>query len=148
MTNLTKKLSFPAVLTCTSAVLAIVALIVAVVSCSGEGFSMDQLPIVAAGTAAAALLCAGVLAISLKRGDGVVSSVLMAAMVLALGLCIYEMVMGKSDVFGTVIFSDLEKGYAPAEQASTLGLVSIVLYLVSAVVACVGSFGDFSVKRG
>lgn len=147
MTNSTKKLSFAGVLTCASAVLAIAALIVAVVSCSGDGFSMEQMPLVAAGTVVAVLFCAAVLAVTLRRGDGVVSSALMLVVILALSLCIYEMVMGKSDVFGTVIFSDLEKGYAPAERASNLGIVSIVLYLVSAVAACVGSFGSFSGKR-
>ena len=46
MKNILKKLSLPAYLFPLSAVLALIGLIVAVVSCSGEGFGMKEMPLV------------------------------------------------------------------------------------------------------
>ena len=44
------------------------------------------------------------------------------------GGCVCAMVQGKSDVFGTVIFSAPELGYAAAEQTGALDVVSLVSY--------------------
>ena len=140
MKNILKKLSLPAYLFPLSAVLALIGLIVAVVSCSGEGFGMKEMPLVVILTIGVALMAAGIIAGVAKCGEHPVVSAVAFLMVLMLAGCVCAMVLGKSDVFGTVIFSALERGYAPAEQASALGVVSIVFYLVSAVAAGVGSF--------
>ena len=127
-----------------SAVLAVTALIVGIVSCTDEGFAMNETPIIVLLTVAAVILCAALTYTTGKKGDGLIPSVLLWLMVVALAVCVCEMVMGKSQVFGTVIFSDLEKGYAPAERASNLGLVSIVLYLFSSAIASVAAFFKLS----
>lgn len=140
MKNILKKLSLPAYLFPISALLALVGLIVAVVSCSGEGFGMKEMPLLVILTIGVLLMAAGIIASVAKCGDHPVVSAAAFLMVLMLAGCVCAMVLGKSDVFGTVIFSALERGYAPAEQASALGVVSIVFYLVSAAAACAGSF--------
>jgi len=140
MKNMLKKVSLPAWLFPLSAVLAIVALLVAIISCSGEGFGMKEMPLVITLTVIAALLAVGMVFAAGKKGDNVIVSAAAYVVVLLLAFCVCAMVMGKSDVFGTVIFSALERGYAPAEFASSMGIVSIVLYLVAAVAAMVGSF--------
>lgn len=144
MMDIMKKLSAPAYLLCVSAVAALVGLIVAVVSCSGEGFGMSQMPMIVFLTIVAIFLAVGALYLAGKNGDGMVTSVIVLAMVVALSFCIFQLVLGKSDVFGTVIFSDLEKGYAPAERASYLGIVSIVIYIVAVLISSVSAFFRFS----
>lgn len=139
-----KKLSVPGYFLFAGAALSLVALIVAIISCTGEGFGMEELPIVALLTVAALALCAGVTFVAGSKGDNVLVSVMVFAMVVALTFCVYFMIMGKSDVFGTVLFSDLEKGYAPAEQACWLGVVSIVMYMVASVATAVGAFFKLS----
>lgn len=140
MKNILKKLSLPAYLFPISALLALAGLIVAVISCSGEGFGMKEMPLVVILTVGVVLMAAGILWAVGKSGEHPVVSAAAFLMVLMLAGCVCAMVMGKSDVFGTVIFSALERGYAPAEQASALGVVSIVLYLAAAAAAAVGSF--------
>ena len=139
MKNL-KNLSIPSYLLPIAAVAYVIAMIIAIVSCTGEGFGMANLPWVAVLTVAAVLLCGGALLLASKRGDKTLSSLSVILMVAALSACVYLMIYGKADVFGTVIFSDLEKGYAPAERASGLGLTSIIFYLVSLALVMVASF--------
>lgn len=141
-----KNLTVTAYLLCVSAVAALVGLIVAVVSCSGEGFGMSQMPMIVVLTVVAIALAVGTLYLAGKNGDGIVPSIAVLAMVVALAFCIYQLVLGKSDVFGTVIFSDLEKGYAPAERASYLGVVSIVIYIAATLISALGAFFKFSKK--
>lgn len=141
-----KNLTAPAYLLCISAIVALAGLIVAVVSCSGEGFGMSQMPMIVALTVLAVVLAVGTLCLAGKNGDGIVTSVAVLAMVIALAFCIFQLVLGKSDVFGTVIFSDLEKGYAPAERASYLGVVSIVIYIVATLITTVAAFFKLSKK--
>lgn len=43
-------------------------------------------------------------------------------------------------VVGMVMFSDLEKGYKPAEDACYIGLASSIIYIVASVVAAIGAF--------
>lgn len=38
------------------------------------------------------------------------------------------------------MFSDLEKGYKPAEDACYIGLASSIIYIVASVVAAIGAF--------
>ena len=96
------RLSLPAYLIPLAAVLAVIGLIVAIVSCTGEGFGMASLPWVAVLTIAAVLLCGGILYFSATKGDRALPSLGLLLMVLAVSGCIYLMVYGKADVFGTV----------------------------------------------
>ena len=146
MAENTRKLTVPAWFVAAGAAIGVLALLVAVVSCTGEGFGMKELPMVALLTLAAVLLCAGILLIARSRGDNVFVTVMVFLMVIALAFCVYQMIMGKSDVFGTVLFSDLEKGYAPAERATWLGIVSIVMYMAATLVTAIGAFCTLSKK--
>lgn len=146
MKEIRKNVSAPAYLICISAVVALVGLIVAVMSCSDEGFGMAQMPLIAGLTVLAIALAVGTLYFAGKDGDGIITSIAIFAMVIALTFCIYALVLGKSDVFGTVIFSDLEKGYAPAERASYLGIVSIVIYIAATLISAIGAFFKLSKK--
>lgn len=140
MFDFLKKVSPAAYLFAGSAVISLVAMIIAAVSCSSEGFGMKELPIVIVLSVAALICGAAIVFASGKFGDGIVSTVLVVAMTLATIFCVYAMITGKSDVFGTVLFSDLEKGYAPAERACNLGIASIVVYLIAAVLTAAGGF--------
>lgn len=144
MKNLLKKLTMPAYLYPLCALIALAALLVAVSSCADEGFGMAEMPVVISATVIVVVLAALLLVNIIKCGDGVITTVLAYLLVLALAVCVYAMVMGKSAVFGTVIFSALERGYEPAERASAMGVVSIVMYLVSAACAVVGAFFPLS----
>ena len=139
MKNL-KNVSVPAYLFPIAAVASVIALIVAFVSCTGEGFGMASLPLVAALTMIAVLLGFGTVYFTARKGDKILSTACAFLMVVSLSFCVYLMIYGKADVFGTVLFSDLEKGYAPAERASNLGLASIVIYLISLLLIMVASF--------
>lgn len=140
MFDFLKKVSPAAYVFAGGAVISLVAMIIAAVSCSGEGFGMKELPLVIVLSIAAVILGAAIVFVSGKFGDGILSTVLVVAMTLVTVFCVYAMIMGKSDVFGTVLFSDLEKGYAPAERACNLGIASIVVYLIAAVVTAAGGF--------
>ena len=147
MMDYIKKLSVSGWLLAVGACLAVLGLIVALISCSGEGFGMAEMPLIALLSIASVALFVGIVFVSASKGDGVITSVMVMAMVLALTFCVYFMIIGKSDVFGTVLFSDLEKGYAPAESAAWLGVVSIVMYIVATLAAAVGAFGSISKNR-
>lgn len=138
-----KKLSTASYLHLISAVLALAAMVVAIVSCTQ--IPMPVLPLVIVLTVAAIALTLGTVVIANKKGDGLLPSILMVLSVAAIAFAIYQMVMGKSDVFGTIIFSDLEKGYMPAEHATWTGVASIVVYIASAVASIVASF--FKVEK-
>ena len=140
MLNILKKVSPASYLFAGGAVISLIAMIIAAVSCSGEGFGMKQLPLVIVLSVAAVILGVAIVFVSGKFGDGILSTVLVVAMTLVTVFCVYAMIMGKSDVFGTVLFSDLEKGYAPAERACNLGIASIIVYLIAAVVTAAGGF--------
>lgn len=135
-----KKMSAMAYLFPVSAVAAVVALAVAVFSCSGEGFAMEEMPLIVVLSVAAVILNLAVIIVGAKTNDGILTAMCIWAVILCLAACICAMVIGKSDVFGTVIFSDLEKGYLPAEQACYYGVASIIVYIVAALSAAVGSF--------
>ncbi len=140
MFDFLKKVSPAAYVFAAGSVISLIAMIIAAVSCSGEGFGMKQLPLVIVLSVAAVILGVAIVFVSGKFGDGILSTVLVVAMTLVTVFCVYAMIMGKSDVFGTVLFSDLEKGYAPAERACNLGIASIIVYLIAAVVTAAGGF--------
>ncbi|HHW90126.1 MAG TPA: hypothetical protein GX745_04400 [Clostridiales bacterium] len=50
------------------------------------------------------------------------------------------MIMGKSDLMGTIWFSELERGYKPAEDALAIGVAGIIIYFISAIMASVSAF--------
>ena len=124
---------------------AVVSFIIAVISC--VDISMSQLTSVGVLTAVGIACSLAAMYVSSVKGDGLISTVLILLTVAALSLTVYQMVMGKSDVFGVVIFSDLEKGYAPSENAAWRGVAAIIGYLVSALAAAVGSFTDLSAGK-
>lgn len=135
-----QKVSIPAYSFILSAVISLVALIVAAVSSSGEGFGMTEFPLLVVLTIVNIILGVAIPVVSRRMGDNLIVTVMAVVMVVFTILCVCLMFLGKMQVFGTVLFSDLEKGYAPAEQACWLGVASIVIYLVATLVAAVGSF--------
>lgn len=134
MKDFFKNTSIPAYVTAGSAILSLIAMIIAAVSCSAEGLGMAELPGVIVLSIVSLLLAAGIMYMSYKSSDNLIITLLVVAMVLVGMFCVYFMIFGKMQVFGTVIFSDLEKGYAPAEQACYLGMASIIIYLISTIV--------------
>ena len=76
----------------------------------------------------------------MKFGEKPWVSAVVALTVLFFALATCFMIMGKMDVMGTVMFSDLEKGYKPAEDACYIGLASSIIYIVASVVAAIGAF--------
>jgi len=139
-----KKVSIPAYLFVASAVISFVAMIIAAVSSSDEGFGMPEFPAIVVLTIACIILSLAIVFLSGKYGDSFITTILAVAMVICSTFCVYAMVFGKMQVFGTVLFSDLEKGYAPAERACSLGIASIVIYLIGALTAVVGGFFKLS----
>ena len=82
----------------------------------------------------------GAVALAVKFGEKPWVSAVVALTVLFFALATCFMIMGKMDVMGTVMFSDLEKGYKPAEDACYIGLASSIIYIVASVVAAIGAF--------
>ena len=124
---------------------AVVAFVIALLSCTE--IPMNQMTSVGLLTVAGVILALGALYVAHTKGDGLVSTLMIVLSVAAFSFAIYQMVMGKSDVFGVVIFSDLEKGYAPAERATWMGVASIVTYLVSTLITVCGSFFALDTKK-
>lgn len=139
-----KKLSIASYLLIGAAVLSIVGLIVSMISCAGQGFSISQMPMIIMFTILSVLLIGATIYVIGAHGEKTWVSLLILATVLLLTLCFYLMVEGKSDVMGTIWFSDLEKGYKPAEDALSIGVVGMVFYLVSAIVASISAFFKLS----
>ena len=140
MKDILKKITTPAWLVPVGAAASVVALIIALISTIDEGFGMKETPWIVLLTLAAVALCAGALFFVAKNGDGFLPSLFVFLMVVALSFTVYLLVMGKSGVFGTVLFSDLEKGYAPAERACWLGVAAIVLEMIAALVTAAAAF--------
>lgn len=135
-----KKVSVASYVLALGVVIALVALIIGIVSCSGDGFWEDEMGGVIAFTVVG-IVCAGVAVLSaVKFGEKPLVSVLVALTVLFFALATCFMIIGKMDVMGTVIFSDLEKGYKPAEDACYIGLASSIVYIVASLVAAAGAF--------
>lgn len=147
MKNIVKKISVGGWIVCLGAVLGLVAMIIALVSCSNEGFFIAQLPLIIVFTVLACLLLLGSLAFAGLRGDNWISSIGVVGGAVLLMLALFDLVAGKEDVLGTVLFSDLEKGFAPAEFACYVGVVAMAFYAVSILVIAIGSFLRLSRKE-
>ena len=144
MKDLIKKISIGGYIAIAGGVLGLVAMIIALVSCSPEGFAIVQIPMIIIFSLLALILLVGAVVLSAWKGDGLLWNGLTTVMVLGavvlLTFTLFNMIDGKQDVLGTVMFSDLEKGFAPAEFACYVGFASMIVYLVSIVVTLVGSF--------
>ncbi len=143
--NIFKKLSLASYILIFSAVIALIAMIIGIVSCSGEGFWEDEMGSVIAFTIIGLLLVAATVFCGVKFGDKYWLSVIMLLTVLFFALATCNMVIGKMDVMGTVVFSDLEKGFKPAEDACYIGLASSIVYIIASLIASIGTF--FNVVR-
>ncbi len=141
-----KKLSVASYILIGAAVLSIIALIVSIVSCSGEGFAIKQMPMIITFTILSVLLIGAIIYIIGKYGDNFWVSLLILATVIVLTLCFYLMIMGKSDLMGTIWFSELERGYKPAEDALAIGVAGIIIYFISAIMASVSAFFSLAKK--
>ena len=118
-----KKVSVASYILAFGAVIALIALIV--------GIAFTVLGIVCA---------AGAIALAVRFGERPFVSAVVALAVLFFALATCFMIIGKMDVMGTVIFSDLEKGYKPAEDACYIGLASSIVYIAASLVASAGAF--------
>lgn len=146
MLNLLKKLSIGSYLLLAGALAAVVALIVIIVSCSPNAFDFwfVQMPWVIVLILVALVAIAGVIFFAIKKGDGIIPTVLALVAVMALVFALIQTIEGKQDVLGTVMFSDLEKGYAPAETACYGGFTGMIIEIVSAVVVMASLFFGYS----
>ena len=143
MKNLLKKMTIGGYMLLAGAVIALVALIVIIISNSPNSFDFwfVQTPWVILLILAAVACIGGALFFALKKGDGIIPTVLVIAAVMAL---VFALIEGKQDVLGTVMFSDLEKGYAPAETACYGGFTGMIIEIVSAVVVMASLFFGYS----
>ena len=128
-----KKLSVASYVLTISALIAFIAMIIGIVSCSGEGFWEDEMGAVITLTVFGIVFVAASIFLGVKFGDKFWLGALMF------------LIVGKMDVMGTVVFSDLEKGFKPAEDACYIGLASSIIYIIASVFAAVGAF--FNVVR-
>ena len=135
-----KKVSVASYILAFGAVIALIALIVGIVSCSGEGFWEDEMGGVIAFTVLGIVCAAGAIALAVRFGERPFVSAVVALAVLFFALATCFMIIGKMDVMGTVIFSGLEKGYKPAEDACYIGLASSIVYIAASLVASAGAF--------
>ena len=140
-----KKLSMASYILVFSALIALIAMVVGIVSCSGEGFWEDEMGAVIALTIIGIVLVAATIFCGIKFGNKVWLSLIMLLIVLFFALATCNMIIGKMDVMGTVVFSDLEKGFKPAEDACYIGLASSIIYIVASLIAVIGTF--FNVVR-
>lgn len=140
-----KKLSVASYVLTISALIAFIAMIIGIVSCSGEGFWEDEMGAVITLTVFGIVFIAASIFLGVKFGDKFWLGALMFLIVLFFALATCYMIIGKMDVMGTVVFSDLEKGYKPAEDACYIGLASSIIYIIASVFAAVGAF--FNVVR-
>lgn len=140
MANFIKKISVGGFISLAAAVIAIAGLITALISCSPSGFMIVQMPLIVWFTILSVLLIVGAIVYSVLRKDDIVSSIALIGATLLLMFILFNLIDGKNDVLGTVLFSDLEKGFAPAETACYVGVASMAIYIVSIVTLIVGSF--------
>lgn len=134
------KLSVGSYILASSAILALVSMIIAIVSCSPEGFAIVQMPVIILFSIFAIVLILGAVAFSTWKGDGILPTIMLLGAVVLLSLTLFNLIDGKQDVLGTVMFSDLEKGHAPTEFACYVGFTSMIFYIITIVVAAVGTF--------
>lgn len=140
MKNILSKISLGGYVLCVGALLSLVAMIVAIVSCSPAGFAIVQLPVVIIFSLLAFVLLVASVVLSALKKDGLIPTILVIGAVVLLSFTLFNMIDGKEDVLGTVMFSDLEKGHAPTEFACYVGFASMIIYLVTIIVTALGSF--------
>lgn len=141
-----KKLSIPAYLLPVSAVVSLVAMIILFASNADPNYVMVGSTLVVVLSVLSIILFAAAFFLSGKIGDGRITAIVLLAAVIVTALCVYFTFGGKTDVFGSVIFSSLEKGYPPAERACWLGIASIVMYVVATLIGAVAGFFTLSKK--
>ncbi len=122
------------------ALLTLVSMIIAIISCSPAGFAIVQMPLVVLFSILAFLLLVGAVVFSALKGEGLIPTILIIGAIVLLTFTLFNMIDGKQDVLGTVMFSDLEKGHAPTEFACYVGFTSMIFYIITIVVTAVGSF--------
>ena len=136
-----KKLSIGSYVLALSVVLALIAMIVGIASSAKyEGFWEPTMGGVIAFTVIGIVFAAASIVLGVKFGEKFRTSALLVVTVLFFALAMCYMVMSIMDVMGTVVFSDLEKGFAPAEYACYVGLASSVIYIIATVFAAAGTF--------
>lgn len=135
-----KKFSVGGYIMAAAVLLTIVSLILACVSNSYTGYEMSNMAGTVLLSLGAILAGVGAIVLSYLFGNKWFIGLLEIAMVVMLSFIIWTMVYGKMDVFGTVLLSDLEKGFPPAEAACSTGITTIVLYLVSGVITLAATF--------
>lgn len=136
-----KKLSIGSYVLALGVVLALIAMIIGITSSAKyEGFWEPTMGGVIAFTIFGIVFAAAAIALGVKFGDTFWTSAVLVIAVLFFALATCYMVMSIMDVMGTVVFSDLEKGFAPAEYACYVGLASSVIYIIATLVAVVGTF--------
>lgn len=146
MLNFLKRMTIGGYILVAGAIAAIVALIVVIVSNSPNNFDFwfVQTPWVIALIIIAVACVGGALFLSFKMGDGILPSLLVIAAVMALVFALIQTIEGKQDVLGTIMFSDLEKGYAPAETACYVGFTGMIIEIVAAVLVIASLFFGYS----
>lgn len=136
-----KKLSIGSYVLVLGALLALIAMIIGIASGARyEGFWEPTMGGVIAFTILGLVFTAGAIVLGVKFGERYWISAIELIAVLFFALATCYMVMSIMDVMGTVVFSDLEKGFAPAEYACYVGLASSVIYIIATLVAVVGTF--------
>lgn len=147
MSNKSKKLSFGGKMTVLATLLTIVAFVVAIISNSFPGYDMHNMNMTAILSVVAIVLGVATIVLSKMLGNKKAIAFLQIAMVVALSFLLWTMVEGKTDVWGTVIFSDLERGFPPADNSAYTGVVAVALYLVAGLVSVVANFSDVIKKK-
>ena len=140
MKNIFAKLNIGSYVLGVGAVLSLVSVIIAIISCSPAGFAIVQMPMIILFTIIAILLVVGAVAFCVWKTDGLIPTLMLLGAILLLSFTLFNMIDGKQDVLGTVMFSDLEKGHAPTEFACYVGFTSMIFYIISIVVTAVGAF--------
>lgn len=147
MANIIKKVSIGGYIALVAAIIAIAGLITALVSCSPSGFMIVQMPLIVWFTIFTIILIVGSIVYSALRKEDIISSIALIGAGLLLMFILFNLIDGKNDVLGTVLFSDLEKGFAPAETACYVGVASMVIYIVSILTLIIGSFFRITKKE-
>ena len=138
--NIISKISVGGYVLLGGALLSLVSMIIAVISCSPAGFAIVQLPFIILFSIAATLLLIGAVVLSALKGEGILPTLMIIGAIVLLTFTLFNMIDGKQDVLGTVMFSDLEKGHAPTEFACYVGFTSMIFYIITIVITAVGSF--------
>lgn len=143
-----KKLTIGSYVLAGAVVLAVIALIMANVSSNRE-FPLGEMPIVVTFTILAIVLVCGAVFFAAKFGDKPWVSAIMLAAVVLLGLCFYNVFMGRDVLMGGVWFS--EPGFGdranPVAIASlNNAVVSMIFYLLAALAVGAGAFFKLAKK--